>query len=249
MADEITNVWETERTLTGLTLAEVRKEVDRDLGPNAYAPIPGTNLTDIKPAFVTELLNDVFGPPGIGWGAEVLEKAYVGSTDKRSAKGREYTEHYATATVRNWFAVRNPEDPKNPIRVPIDESSGGSSNEVAHYAMQGAKTNAGGNGWKQFGVQAHIYKNEAAPRRITAKPEAAEPRPGAYSWEWLRDVIGGQRTPQERDRLADLVKGKLDIAKSHKLRTDVGEAKWDALPSEIKQQIAAELLGMTEVTS
>ena len=152
-----TTIWD-RKTLTGKTLAEVYSAIDADLGKGAYAGIFGTNLTDIKPPFVYELLTECFGPCGIGWGYDVLSSEYQGSEEKTSKKGREYVEFYATARVVNWY--RLPDD-ESPVLVP--ESVGGSANEVRHYAMQGAITNAVGNGWSRFGVQRHIYKNQPAP--------------------------------------------------------------------------------------
>ena len=145
-------------TLTGLTWEQVYERINANMGKKAYSKVPGgANLTDIKPAYTYDLLTEVFGSFGIGWGYTVISHEYVGSKEKNG-----YATHYATATVSPWFAtVENG-------RVDLPHSVGGSDNSIRHYAESGAITNAIGKGFQPLGVQRWVYMNEDAP---TVTPE------------------------------------------------------------------------------
>ena len=55
----------TAKTVTGFTLEQVVAELQKPLPAAAYKPVPGANdLTDIDPAYLTEVATKVFGPIG-----------------------------------------------------------------------------------------------------------------------------------------------------------------------------------------
>lgn len=58
----------TAKTVTGFTLEQVVAELQKPLPASAYKPVPGaSDLTDIDPAYLTEVATKVFGPIGFGW--------------------------------------------------------------------------------------------------------------------------------------------------------------------------------------
>ena len=62
-------MFDTFKTLTGLTLAEALAKLDEELPPDAYSKGPGAvELTDIDPGYMRQVLNAMFGPCGLGWG-------------------------------------------------------------------------------------------------------------------------------------------------------------------------------------
>ena len=73
----------TAQTVTGFTLAQVVAEMQKPLPASAYKPVPGaTDLTDIDPAYLTEVATKVFGPIGLGWWYDFR------SGDSRSIRGK-----------------------------------------------------------------------------------------------------------------------------------------------------------------
>jgi len=83
----------TAQTVTGFTLAQVVAEMQKPLPAAAYKPVPGaTDLTDIDPAYLTEVATKVFGPIGLGWWYDFRPGDLAISAEARTAKsGREYT--------------------------------------------------------------------------------------------------------------------------------------------------------------
>ena len=90
------------KTLTGRDLFEAFRELDRQLPQNAYKKIEGGNggklgLTDIIPAFLPDLLLELFGPIGYGWGFNLDS---MESTSKTVERSKGYTEDEVTATCK-----------------------------------------------------------------------------------------------------------------------------------------------------
>ena len=55
----------TAQTIAGFTLTQVVAEMQKPLPAAAYKPVPGaSDLTDIDPAYLTEVATKVFGPIG-----------------------------------------------------------------------------------------------------------------------------------------------------------------------------------------
>jgi hypothetical protein len=167
-AKKVENVWEAAKTLTGITLGEAYARIDADLGAKAYSEIAtgGKKLTDIKPPYVYEMMSELFGPLGIGWGYELLEHEYIGSRQYKAQSGKTITEHGASATVRCWYAL------EGGVVITIGSMTGGSKNSERNYAESGAITNAIGKCLSMFGVQRHIYKNEEAT--VYENPDEAD---------------------------------------------------------------------------
>ena len=56
------------KTLTGMTMGEAIEKLKAVLPASAYKAVPGAEgLTDISPAWLTEVVTEVFGPAGAGW--------------------------------------------------------------------------------------------------------------------------------------------------------------------------------------
>lgn len=161
------------KTLTGMTLEDAYSKMDAKLDAKAYKPVKigGQNFTDIKPPYVYEMMTDIFGPLGIGWGFETTEQTYVGSRTYKSSSNREVTEHYATAAVVPWYRLADSDERFSWGPVP-----GGAKNSERNYAESGAVTNALGKALSFLGAQRHIYK-DADP---TAPPVDADDDPPAY---------------------------------------------------------------------
>ena len=159
-------IWE-EQTLTGITLGEAYKRIDKDLGKDAYKEmrIGNAMFTDIKPPFVYEILSECFGPCGIGWGFDVHDIEYLGTRQYKAKSGRTVTEHGARCTATVWYAR---EDGSQVTWGPVP---GSAKNEERGYAESGCVTNAIGKAFSFLGVQRHIYKNSEP---VTQTEEEAE---------------------------------------------------------------------------
>ncbi len=176
------------RTLTGLTMAAAVAMLDEELAPEAYKPVPGAvDLTDIKPAWLTEYLNRVFGISGFGWwftyAAEDLH--VIASAD---SKGRTI---YEAAIDRLEFYYRLIVNGDLIVAGPV-LANGGSGNSEREYAVRGALTNALGAAASKLGWQLSVYqdrrghagKPRPAQRPAPAVPprhEAAAPAPSPAS--------------------------------------------------------------------
>lgn len=190
MAEKPASVWD-RKTLTGLTLKDALAQLDRDMGKAAYKPVKaqGRTFTDIHPHHSYALLDEVFGPLGIGWGFTVEQLEYVGfRTYKSKTSGNEITEHIACATVRCWYVL------DDGTRAEWGPVPGGSKNGERNYAEQGAVTNAVGKGFSFLGLQRHVYKNEPAPEVETRITD--EPMPDVTA-QWAV-VVAGYKTSAER---------------------------------------------------
>lgn len=149
------------KTLTGKDLFEAFHELDRQLPSHAYKKIEGgkggkLGLTDIIPAFLPDLLLELFGPIGFGWGFNLESMDAVAKTVER--KGG-YTEDEISATCKISIWYRFLRDGETVVSDPVP-ATGGSSNTLAEWAMKGALTNALGCAWFFAGYQLSVYKNE-----------------------------------------------------------------------------------------
>lgn len=149
------------KTITGKDLFEAFRELDRQLPAHAYKKIEGgkggkLGLTDIIPAFLPDLLLELFGPIGYGWGFHL--DAMESSSKTVERKGG-YTEEEVTATCKLsiWYRFLRDGEPAMSDPVP---ATGGSTNTLVEWAMKGALTNALGCAWFFAGYQLSVYKNE-----------------------------------------------------------------------------------------
>src|SRR5512135_908243 len=90
--------FETAKTVNGFTLSQVIAELQKPLPASAYKPVPGaSDLTDIDPAYLTEVTTQVFGPVGFGWWFDFQPADLTIGAEARTAKsGREYTVYTAS---------------------------------------------------------------------------------------------------------------------------------------------------------
>jgi len=135
-------------TFAGLPLEKALKELDRLLPPAAYRPISGgsgqkAGLTDISPSYSMELINELFGPVGLGWGYEELEFMRDGA--------------YCAVKLRVWYTLYN-ETGELTDTVELTARGGNSNGGNREWAEKGALTNALGAAWSLVGLQSSVYK-------------------------------------------------------------------------------------------
>ncbi|MDD2272421.1 MAG: hypothetical protein PHP95_09445 [Desulfuromonadaceae bacterium] len=139
---------ETFMTFTGVEICSALKELDRLLPPGAYKPIccgPGAKagLTDINPNFALELICEIFGPLGLGWGYEELEFRPDGQ--------------YCGIKLRVWYGLYN--DSGEMAKTIEWTARGGNYNGGnREWSEKGALTNALGAAWSLQGLQLSVYK-------------------------------------------------------------------------------------------
>jgi hypothetical protein len=177
------------RTLMGYTLDEVREILDQELEPAAYSPVPhGADLTDIRPAWLTETLNRVFGLAGVGWAFSFApEQMYVETDTDR--KGR--TKYHAVLrhlTFRYRLIVNDELVWSEPI-----PANGGSDNYDEAYATRGALTNALGAAASKIGWQLSVYQGKRSHHTVQANVDPADIRLtfGKHNGKTLGDVPEG----------------------------------------------------------
>jgi hypothetical protein len=144
-------------TLTGYTMREALAKMNEVLEPNAYKAVSGTavSLTDIKPAYLTMVLSQVFGPAGLGWhfdysGVDKRESGYTNS------KGVDKTRWVATID-RLEFRYRYIVGDQMYWSLPILANGGSDSSDNPEYAMRGALTNALGAAASKLCWQLRVY--------------------------------------------------------------------------------------------
>ena len=155
----------TAQTVTGFTLEQVIAELQKPLPASAYKPVPGaSDLTDIDPAYLTEVATKVFGPAGFGWWFDFQPTDLVIAAEARTAKsGREYTVY--TASLHKLVVRYRLLDATGQtlISEPIT-ATGGNDNEVESYAVRGALTNAIGAAFAKLTWQLPVYKGQLSHR-------------------------------------------------------------------------------------
>jgi hypothetical protein len=155
----------TAKTVTGFTLEQVIAEMQKPLPATAYKAVPGaSDLTDIDPAYLTEVVTKVFGPIGFGWWYDFVPSDLTIAAEVRTAKsGREYT--VFTASLHKLNVRYRLIDGGGHVLVsePIT-ATGGNDNEVESYAVRGALTNALGAAFAKLTWQLPVYKGELSHR-------------------------------------------------------------------------------------
>ena len=194
----------TARSVTGFTLPAAIAEMQKPLPASAYKPVPGaSDLTDIDPAYLTEIATQVFGPIGFGWWYDFQPTDLTISAEARTAKsGREYT--VFTASLHKLIVRYRLLDAAGHtlISEPIT-ATGGNENEVESYAVRGALTNALGAAFAKLTWQLPVYKGQLShrnaatfgdkkpvtPVRATAPSKTAPPAPTPQASD-IRDHNG-----------------------------------------------------------
>ena len=186
----------TAKTVTGFTLEQVVSELQKPLPASAYKPVPGaSDLTDIDPAYLTEVATRVFGPIGFGWWYDFAPTDLTISAEARTAKsGREYTVY--TASLHKLIVRYRLIDAAGSTLISeAITATGGNDNEVESYAVRGALTNAIGAAFAKLTWQLPVYKGQLShrnaatfgdkkpttPIKATATKPASEPIPATVS--------------------------------------------------------------------
>jgi hypothetical protein len=142
---------------------EVAEMFDADLGAGAYSKVGGTpvELTDIKPAYLWETLNKVFGVLGVGWFYEITSSGY--DSDSK------------TAFVDIMFRYGLVENGKKYQSAPIPALGANKNSGHPEWALAGALTYALGNAVSRMGFQSSVYKGERSHTDYE-KPKAGRTR-------------------------------------------------------------------------
>jgi hypothetical protein len=137
-------------TITGMTIEDLRKALDKELPADAYKAIPGQSyLTDINPGYMKQCLNDVFGICGMGWNYEYNPAHLLIQNGSKDG----WTE-VLLKTGTFWFMMV---DEVNEMQKITITASGGSENKQMQHALKGAITNMIGNAVSQIGFQSSVY--------------------------------------------------------------------------------------------
>lgn len=185
------------KTFTGLTMQQALEKMGEPLHPSAYKAVGGaTDLTDINPAFLTKVANDVFGMCGFGWFYYIPDNQTLDQEIKTSKSGREYTLYKARIDeLRLYIRLRDPATGEEMLSDAI-LANGYSENEDLGYAMRGAITNALGAAFSKLNWQILVYmgklthKNAAAVwnKRNKQEETEAEAPPQAVDGEKVPDL-------------------------------------------------------------
>jgi uncharacterized protein (DUF3820 family) len=179
-------------TLTGYSMAEAFRRLDEELEPAAYAPVPGgPDLTDIKPAWLTAALNEVFGIAGHGWWFDYEQTdLFVEPVVQETRNGER--ELYRAALDRIEFYYRLVVNEQEQVVGPI-LANGGSENEKREYAVRGAITNALGAAASKLGWQLSVYQGKRSHATIAEEHPAAVVIPfGKFKGQTLGQVAASE---------------------------------------------------------
>jgi hypothetical protein len=169
------------KTLTGLTVAEMYAELDKQLPPEAYKSIAGTHgkdgneLTDIDPNYATEVVNQVFGPCGFGWGYAYNPSDLTLTVENRQRSNGSGTRRVCLAVLTKlsvWYKLVKPD--KSEVLCQVD-AGGASDNDDEAYAMKGAITYAIGNALSKIGWQKSVYLGKRSHKTVRASAPGNKP--------------------------------------------------------------------------
>ncbi len=172
---------ENSKTLTGKPLMEAIRELDRELEPHAYKAIEGgkaraIGLTDILPAYLHELVSEMFGALGVGWWFEIIDlKTRIIADD--DSKKESFT---STCIIKVHYRYDDPDcAPITQVSMPI-YGSGGSTNTQIEWAEKGAITSGLATAWSFAGYQISVYKGKRSHKtsgeNAPAKPTSPPPK-------------------------------------------------------------------------
>lgn len=144
------------KTLTGLTLDQAIGIMKAKLPPTAYKPVPDMPyLTDINPAYLTEVATNVFGMCGIGWhyrfdAPVVTEFVQKTRSGERGMFRADLDYFYLVVTVQT--------EDGNLIESEPIYVNGSNDSEDRGYAVRGAITNALGAAFSKLCWQLPLYQ-------------------------------------------------------------------------------------------
>lgn len=216
------------RTFTGLTIPQALAKLQEKLDDNAYKKVTGggKELTDIKPAWLTEALTTVFGIVGVGWYYDFDEPVVIES-EKLSSSGRKYTSFQADI-LKGKVVYRLTDGVVIYESEPI-YATGGSDNEVKEYAIRGALTNMLGAASSKLEWQLFIYKGE---KDLPPKKEATKATEKDESVPWYWQAIRYAKSKPEvwKEPLGSSEFGNRVIARMVKELIGKDNGWWDARP-------------------
>lgn len=147
------------KTITGMTIDNLRAALDKELPADAYKEIPGqAYLTDINSGYMKKCLNDIFGICGLGWGYEYSPEDLL----FQNATNDGWTA-VLLRTGTFWFKMVADDHEQHTITI---TASGGSENNLPQYALKGAITNMIGNAVSQIGFQESVYMGKRSHNTI-----------------------------------------------------------------------------------
>ena len=159
------------KTLMGLDMPTVIAQLDAQLEPAAYSAVPGAvDLTDIKPAWLVETLNRLFGIAGYGWWFS-YSPADLTVTEGADSKGRAV---YKAALNQLALYYRLVVNGQIEVAGPIF-ANGYSDNYDYGYAVRGALTNAQGAAASKLGWQLSVYQDKRSHRDFFSPAETVIP--------------------------------------------------------------------------
>ena len=158
-------------TLMGLDMSSVIAQLDAELEPAAYSAVPGAmDLTDIKPAWLTEAMNKLFGIAGYGWWF-TYNPADLSVAEEVDAKNRTvYQANLAQLALYYRMLVNGQIEVAGPIY-----GNGYSDNFDRGYAVRGALTNALGAAASKLGWQLSVYQDKRSHRDMRTPAEVVIP--------------------------------------------------------------------------
>ncbi len=215
-------------TFTGMQWKAAIEKLKEHLESNAYTKVGGTgaDLTDIDPAYLIEVVTEVFGPVGIGWrygwpdDALDLHPAEIGKQGKMGWQAV-ITRFDLRLLILNGDSQRWSE--------PIP-SVGGSLNTKPEDALKGAITRALGIGFSRLCWQIDVYKGlvshdgskkngpEAKAKAEAAKAEAAKAET-AKAQKFAEDAKAKKEAerPYDPQRLRELLKARAVVNRGTKV--------------------------------
>jgi hypothetical protein len=224
------------RTFTGLTIAQALAALQQKLEPNAYKQVKGSgvNLTDIKPAYLTEVLTDVFGICPIGWSFDWENIELSGQMTTTSGGKDRYV--WQADILRGWLSYTVTDGEKDyEFKV---WGTGGSDNDVKEYAVRGAVTNMLGAAASKLLWQLPVYKGQGDEQ---AKPDAPAGKPAPQPTKvderpWYTKQIEFARA-HPADYALPLGQTEIGKAAIARLRTMIGADLWFAAPQNMANAI------------
>jgi uncharacterized protein (DUF3820 family) len=159
------------KTLMGLDMPAVVAQLDAELEPAAYSAVPGAvDLTDIKPAWLTEAMNRLFGLAGYGWWFTYSPVDLVVTEQVDSKNRTVYQANLAQLALYYRLMVNGVVEVAGPIY-----GNGYSDNFDRGYAIRGALTNALGAAASKLGWQISVYQDKRSHRDMRTPAEVVIP--------------------------------------------------------------------------
>lgn len=172
------------KTITGLSIDDLRKKLDEPLPETAYGQLPGAaRLTEIDAGHMKHCLNTVFGLCGTGWGYS-YDPGSIEMWDIN--EGNKFNWHGALIKDGTfWYVLVDNEGKRNEFTV---HATGGSENQRFEYALKGSVTNMIGHAVSQLGFQESVYMGNRSFETV----QPSEP------WNKPADSTTGQQAAETK---------------------------------------------------